>query len=64
MIFDREIQWPLMMQTDLIVCVFFIQYKAIPGGLLPPSTPKFAYGQVPMKKVSHFLHLCLSTVVT
>uniref|UniRef100_A0A671S003 Beta-galactosidase n=1 Tax=Sinocyclocheilus anshuiensis TaxID=1608454 RepID=A0A671S003_9TELE len=50
-IFDREMQRPLMMQIDPIVFFFLIQYKELPEGLLPPSTPKFAYGQVQMKKL-------------
>lgn len=43
----------------LLLLLFRIQYKDIPEGMLPPSTPKFAYGKVQMKKVNNFLHLCL-----
>uniref|UniRef100_A0A8C1ZU88 Galactosidase, beta 1 n=1 Tax=Cyprinus carpio TaxID=7962 RepID=A0A8C1ZU88_CYPCA len=32
-------------------------YKYVPEGLLPPSTPKFAYGQVKMKKVNESLDI-------
>ncbi|XP_043093436.1 beta-galactosidase [Puntigrus tetrazona] len=47
---------PLTEAGDLTEKYFAIRevikmYKEIPGGLLPPSTPKFAYGQVQMKKL-------------
>uniref|UniRef100_A0A8C2K429 Beta-galactosidase n=1 Tax=Cyprinus carpio TaxID=7962 RepID=A0A8C2K429_CYPCA len=59
---------PLTEAGDLTEKYFAIRevikmYKYVPEGLLPPSTPKFAYGQVKMKKVNGFLHLCLNVSV-
>ncbi|KAF7687016.1 beta-galactosidase [Silurus meridionalis] len=47
---------PLTEAGDLTQKYFAIRkvikkYKKIPGGVLPPSTPKFAYGKVQMKKL-------------
>lgn len=36
----------------LDVCIFSPKYRKIPEGPLPPTTPKYAYGTVVMKKVS------------
>lgn len=33
-------------------CIFSPQYHKIPAGPIPPTTPKYAYGTVGMKKVS------------
>lgn len=41
-------------RSDCFLLLFRIQYRDIPEGMLPPSTPKFAYGQVQMKKVNNF----------
>nr|XP_028605955.1 beta-galactosidase isoform X2 [Podarcis muralis] len=47
---------PLSEAGDLTKKYFAIReviamYKTIPQGPIPPSTPKFAYGEVPLKKV-------------
>ncbi|XP_028605955.2 beta-galactosidase isoform X1 [Podarcis muralis] len=47
---------PLSEAGDLTEKYFAIReviamYKTIPQGPIPPSTPKFAYGEVPLKKV-------------
>ncbi|XP_036420665.1 beta-galactosidase [Colossoma macropomum] len=47
---------PLTEAGDLTEKYFAIRdvikkYRKIPEGVVPPSTPKFAYGQVPMKKL-------------
>ncbi|XP_033020829.1 beta-galactosidase [Lacerta agilis] len=47
---------PLSEAGDLTEKYFAIReviamYKAVPQGPIPPSTPKFAYGEVPLKKV-------------
>uniref|UniRef100_A0A3B1IU71 Beta-galactosidase n=1 Tax=Astyanax mexicanus TaxID=7994 RepID=A0A3B1IU71_ASTMX len=47
---------PLTEAGDLTQKYFAIRdvikkYRKIPDGMVPPSTPKYAYGQVPMKKL-------------